>query len=158
MQEELGTQRQQGAYEVQEAAASVSCFHRGQWSPMRPPYPPSPLLSAHPFISWHPSCLQLGEMNSTPGSCGMARHFLCLCTAFQTAAMPFSARTHRGTCCLFMFSFKGTLNRRSSWCLKELAMGYLYADGPVPGCQSTGGVLASFLCFLQSPGVGDSLL
>lgn len=44
---------------------------------------PSPLLSAHPFISWHPSCLQLGKMNSTPVSCGMARHFLCLCTAFK---------------------------------------------------------------------------
>lgn len=77
---------------------------------------PSPLLSAHPFISWHPNYLQLGEMNSTPVSCGMAHHFLYLCTASKWLfPMPFSARMHSGTCCLFMFSFTGTLNRRSSW-------------------------------------------
>lgn len=56
-----------------------------------------PLLPAHPFISWLPSCLQLGEMNSTPVSCGMARHFLYLCTASKWPQCHFP---HVGTAVL----------------------------------------------------------
>lgn len=82
---------------------------------------PSPLLSAHPFHLLAPKLPSAwgNEFNTCVlwqgTSLPLPLH------SFQMAAMPFSARMHSGTCCLFMFSFKGILNR-SSWGLKELAM------------------------------------
>lgn len=48
----MGTQRQQGAHEVQEVAASISCFHWAQRSPMWPPYPqPLPVCPSFNFLA-----------------------------------------------------------------------------------------------------------